>query len=97
MSDQPNLFGPYHAKGSDTSEAAAEMVKPSIAERQAKVLAVLRSLGPSTGEEIAHRLGWEVYRTLPRLTELKNGGKARKTAERRQNESGATATVWEAV
>lgn len=88
--------GPFSAKGSDTSEAAAKMVEPTLAERQRRVLDVLRTRGPSTGEEVAVILRTPTYRVLPRLTELKRMGLARKTDERRVNASGASATVWRA-
>lgn len=57
--DQPvGLYhgSPGHAKGSDTSRAAAEIVHETLAERQRRVLAVLRTRGPSTGQEIANVL-----------------------------------------
>lgn len=90
--------GPFHARGSDTSRAAAESVAQTLAYRQMAVLRVLRNCGPLTGEEIADRLGLETYRVLPRLTELaKNPPRVRKTAKRRTNRSGSSASVWAAI
>ena len=96
---QPTV-GPFHAAGSDTSREAAERIRPTLAMRQAAVLGCLiRDCGPQTGEEIADRLSCETYRVLPRLTEMAqmDPPRVRKTAGRRVNRSGSTATVWEAI
>lgn len=90
--------GPFHALGSDTSLEAAERVRPTLAARQDAVLRCLRRFGPSTAEEIADVLGLKTaFLVMPRLTELSQMGRVRKTDQRRKNRSGSSAVVWEVV
>jgi hypothetical protein len=97
---QPPTVGPFHARGSDTSREAAERIRPTLAMRQAAVLGCLRDFGPQTAEEIADRLGLPTaFFVMPRLTEMAqmDPPRVRKTADRRVNRSGSSATVWAAI
>lgn len=89
--------GPYYARHSDTSRAAADSVVDTIGDRQAQVYGALIVLGPSRGERIAEYLSTQTYRILPRLTELAELGRVHDTGRREPNKSGRNATVWAAV
>ena len=50
--------------------------------------------GGATADEIAAELGASILSIRPRVSELNRLGVIEKTAERRKNASGMTATVW---
>jgi hypothetical protein len=54
-----------------------------------------RLLRGLTADEIAHQLGESALAIRPRLTELKQTNRVIATGERRQNETGKWAAVWE--
>lgn len=119
MNQQQTLFDlpsppprqPYgdvpHARGSDTSAAAAETIKPKRHELQETVLQFVRSAGDEglTAEEAGamladqrgnpDRYDYAVRSTAAaRLCELKQLGRVRDSGRRRRNRSGATAAVF---
>jgi predicted ArsR family transcriptional regulator len=83
-----------HARGSDTSEAAARHIAPTLGARQAAVLDALRALRTATGEQVAAWLARPTYTILPRLTELAAMGLVADTGARRLNASGRSAAVY---
>ena len=119
---QPTLFDlppsaprqPYRgtvpARDTDTSRAAAEMIRPKHSELQETIYAfVVEAAGVGlTAEEAGIRLAQlrgqsDVYdystrsTAAARLTELKLLGRIRDSGIRRKNRSGATAIAWLAV
>lgn len=81
-----------------TSEEAAQ----AIGGRKSAVLRelafrVLEKFGPMTADEVAARCAMSVLSIRPRISELGDMGRIRKTNERRRNASGQSAAVWEAV
>ncbi len=86
------------AKGSDTSQEAADSINPTLVQSQRTVFGALVEAGPMTGDQMAERIGWERWAVRPRLAELKRLGRIRDTGERRVNQaSGRRASVWRAV
>lgn len=106
MDQQLDFFGvrsrpvayPSHPgfKEGTTSREAAEKVARSLNARQEACFRAFED-GPGTADEIAARMGLSVLSVRPRVTELARDGKLRATGERRKNESGCSAKVWEAV
>lgn len=96
-------FGPVYrglagSQPTDTSRAAAAKVTLTIALRQSIVLAALKRIGPSTGDELmAHLKTTNPNAVRPRLTELRKLGMIRDTGARRPTPSGGTAIVWEPI
>src|SRR4051812_16818851 len=64
---------PY-AKGSDTSQEAADRMHLKAASDRRRVLAAYREHGPMTPDEAADRLGESVLAIRPRCTELRQSG-----------------------
>ena len=59
--------------------------------------AIRREPTGMTADEAATALGLSILTVRPRVTELGAEGRIFKTRQRRQNASGASATVWKAV
>ena len=83
-------------KGTDTSKAAAEEVKPTKAILQEACLICLLT-GPQTADEIADFLELSVLSVRPRISELKLLGLIEDTGTRRKNISGKSAAVMRRV
>ena len=77
-----------------TSEQAAERVVPIALKLETLVLAELRN-GPGTADEVAARIGKSILSVRPRMSVLLRLGKIRVTSERRTNQSGASANVYQ--
>jgi predicted transcriptional regulator len=85
------------AQGDATSQEAADKVAPEAGTVREACLRILKALGPMTADEVATQLGLSVLTVRPRITELKRKGLARSTADRRENVSGMSAVVVEAL
>lgn len=80
----------------DTSFQSAEDLKPTAATVRAKVLLLLKSIGPLTSEEIASELKMD-YRTIqPRTSELRNEEKIEDSGFRKEGKFGKMIIVWKA-
>lgn len=92
------LYGgaPPHAKGVDTSRAAAESVRESSNVVRARVLALFEASGETglTADEVAARLGVMHNTTSPRVRELALLEKLVDSGRRRGTRSGRAAIVW---
>lgn len=84
---------PPYRRNSDTSKAAAESMRESVAELEYQVLEALRLYGPMTSDEVAHAIGRSILSVRPRITELKARGLIADTGRRRANESGRSAAI----
>lgn len=103
LSDAVMLGGAYPAspgfKEGTTSRDAAKGLG-DVSALRADVLKAIRDR-PSTADEVATHLGLSVLTVRPRVSELRKQEKVRPhvgatgKAIRRNNESGAAATVWE--
>jgi predicted ArsR family transcriptional regulator len=83
-------------KVSGPSEQAAKAVRGSAAKMRGLVLAQIeKSPNGATADEVAKELNLSVLSVRPRVSELNRTGDIRQTTERRKNESGMTATVWQ--
>ena len=81
-------------KSFGASAEAARQVAGSASRLRADVLAELR-VSPGTADEIAARLHRSVLSIRPRVSELKAMKEITTTGERRRNESGMSASVWQ--
>lgn len=90
-----NLFDWQPPKGkTDTSEQAAEKIKPKAPTLREQVYNAVKEHGPITGEEVFKMLGTKETSTRPRLTELARHGYIEDSGERRKNEWGNNEIVW---
>lgn len=91
--------GPFHAKGSDTSEAAARSILDGHANLQLRVLDYVtrRAATGATCDEVETGLGLRHQTAAARLRELELAERVRKTEQRRKTRSGRAATVYRAV
>lgn len=80
-----------------TSEQAAVEIQEQVTRLRAAVLEALEQLKQATPDEIAEHIGESPWSIRPRCSELVQKGLVRKTAERRRNRSGKSATVLELV
>lgn len=93
-----DLFGyPQQAgfKARETAEAAAASIP--AANLRARVLAMVERTNGVTADQCAGLLGLSILSVRPRFSELALLGKVRDTGERRKNQSGRSAIVWQAV
>ena len=92
-----NLFDWYPDspgwKRTDTSEAAAESIKPKAETIRGLVLNHLRDYDMTT-DEMAARLDLDKLSVRPRFSELREMGLVHDTGRRRKNLSGKSAIVW---
>lgn len=90
----PNVPG---WKGTDTSEAAAEFIKPHCSRLQKLFLEAVRASGEwgATSDEVAAVLDIDHCTARPRATELKRKGLIRDSGERRAfGRSNTRSVVW---
>lgn len=83
-------------RNTDTSEAAAEDMKPSAKFIRQKVFEAIKAadvIGLTT-EEIADRTGIEYRSVQPRTSELRVEGRIMDSGQRRKNATGKAAIVW---
>jgi hypothetical protein len=78
------------------SEEAARHVAGDAARLRQEVLVELRN-GSGTADEIAKRMQRSPLSIRPRVSELKAMAKIAATGERRRNESGMSASVWQVL
>lgn len=93
----PNVPG---WKGTDTSEAAAEFIKPHCGRLQKLFLEAVRASGErgATSDEVAASLEIDHCTARPRATELKRMGLIRDSGERRAfGRSNTRSVVWVVV
>lgn len=86
---------PGYAKGSLTSRGAAEAVAPKASVLRQKVLLALLA-GDFTADEIAARIGEDIWNVRPRTTELRKpefGLLVERTGERRPSAHGNPSSV----
>lgn len=97
MSHQLSLEDLPFVRDSETSEAAAESMKPDAATLRGQVLEFIRQANGATDEETQQGLRMNPSTQRPRRVELverllvRDGGKKRRTS------SGRWAVVWEVV
>ena len=103
MSAQPSLWDlpvtPYpatpHAKGSDTSRAAAKHITPKIGGLQKRVILALYEYGPLSDETLERLLGVAATRSSrPRRRELEMAGFVCDSGDRIKSESGLLVVLW---
>ena len=84
---------PGFKEDTTSREAAASMADaaPKLRDKCKRAL----SLGPATADEVAGRLGLSILAVRPRITELHRLGAIQPTGERRANDSGRQAKVWQ--
>jgi predicted transcriptional regulator len=80
----------------DTSHAAAEIVRPNAATIRAAVLAEIRR-APGTYHQISERLGIDSRTVQPRISELRAQSLVRDSGRRVKTDGHASAAVWEAA
>ena len=100
MNGQLDLFSsPPAIPGSDTSEAAAEAIRPTVKGLRAAVFACIIGRGPvgATDAEIQAALELPSDTERPRRRELVRLGMVRDSGQRRPTPSGRLAVVWSAV
>jgi len=95
LGDTPYPESPGSKTGGTSSDAAAAMA-PVVGTLRERCLAEIKRW-PGTSDEIAQRLGESVLSIRPRISELIDMGKVRKSPVRRENESGMKASVIECV
>lgn len=95
--DRPYPESPGFKVDGTSREAARAVAKGSEAVKL-EILRLLR-LQPRTADEMATAINRSVLYTRPRLAELASAkdGRARKTKLRRKNESGLSASIYEAT
>ena len=96
--DDYSLYGgtPPHARGSDTSRAAAESMRPKINQLQSMVLGAIRESGPTglTCDQSEVDLGLRHQTASARIKELSQMGYIIDSEMRRYTRSGRRAVVW---
>jgi hypothetical protein len=96
MNDSSYPIGPgFKAPG--PSQEAAEAIAGVASNLRDKVLEIIASTpGGSTADNIAFGLNRSILSIRPRVSELHRLGKIRPSGARGRNESGMSATIWEA-
>jgi hypothetical protein len=95
MSQQLSLDSLPYIPDSDTSEAAAESMKPDAATLRERVFAFIREHGGATDEEAQRGLKMNPSTQRPRRVELVERGLVRDGGKKRRTSSGRWAVVWE--
>lgn len=81
-------------KENSTSRLAAESIASRAETLRDAALEVIRTM-PRTADEVASIIGESVLAVRPRIAELHKMRKIRATGQRRENQSGQSAHVWE--
>jgi hypothetical protein len=99
MSHESYGGNPPFVSGSDTSEAAAESIKPSSSTLRFKVLTFIKEAGlqGATDDEVEVALDLRHQTASARRRELVLSGHIRDSGSRRPTRSGRGATVWELI
>jgi len=89
-------FANTHArsKDPDTSQASAAAAETIATAHKSKIYAVLKSIGPLTGHQIAPHAGIDAHRVMKRTADLAREGVIEDSGERRPTPSGRYAIVW---
>jgi len=92
------LETPY-VRGSETSEAAAASITPSLANLQRQVLDALKGFGPSgaTDEQLTDFIEMNPSTLRPRRIELLRKGYIFQADGTRKTRSGRAAAIWRAL
>jgi hypothetical protein len=93
---QPSLDFSPRSNGTDTSNAAAEHIKPTVANVRQRVLAFIAAT-PSTCDEIEVALYLPHQTASARCNDLKRMGLIVDSEQRRPTRAGCKAAVWRAV
>lgn len=96
LGDRPYPAGPGFQRGSATSRAAAESVKPTLGPVKAKIVAFLRERGShgATYDEIMAGCWLGSPTVCGRMVELVNDRRVRKSRRTRPTASGRQAHVY---
>lgn len=81
-------------RGGTSEDAAQALGARRSATIRDLVFHTLAQFGPMTADEVAAKCGMSVLSIRPRVSELGDMGRIRKTDERRRNASGQLAVVW---
>jgi predicted transcriptional regulator len=79
----------------ETSVMAYEAIKPTLGEKQAAVLAVIKAKGAICNYDIAQELGISICRVTPRTTELVKGGLVTEAFKAKCKSTNRTVIYWE--
>jgi hypothetical protein len=87
---------PPSVRGSETSEAAAESIKPEASRLREIVLCFIRASGQGglTDDEMQELIPMGCNTQRPRRVELVNAGYVFNSGRKRKTKSGRDATVW---
>jgi len=80
-----------------TSIDAMLSVEPRAPNLRTRIWRALARLGPHTPDEIAEHLGENILSVRPQFTLLTKENKIGDTGQRRRNDSGREAMVWQAL
>lgn len=88
----------FHSRNTDpyTSHYAAARAKEFAGGQCAEILALLKTHGPLSPEQIGQKMGIEAYAVRKRLSDLFNHGLARPTGEIVPTASGRKQRIWDA-
>ncbi len=94
--DQYNLYGgePPHARGSDTSYAAAKAIEQSAETIRGRVYRYIQAMDGATDDEVEWALNLRHQTASARRRELVLLGLVVDSSWRRPTRSGTNATIW---
>jgi hypothetical protein len=78
LSEQLSILDTPHVRGSETSRAAAENIKPYVLSLRERVYFYIKRFGPVTDQQIEEGLGLAGSTARPRRIELLGGGLIKK-------------------
>jgi len=85
------------SKTTGTSMSAAMDMAQQAPLLRDRALALIRTRGPLTADEVAGHMSESVLTVRPRISELKRQGKIEDSGTRRLNNSGKMATCWREI
>lgn len=98
LGDTPySLYGgePPAVRHSDTSQSAAEQIRPSVGSLHKEIIGFLSGRGDgATDDEMQREMPMAPNTQRPRRRELELAGRLVDSGERRPTKSGRKATVW---
>ena len=81
-------------RGSETSEAAAQAIKPSVTQLQQEVFDAIQFFGGATDDQVQEFTGLAGSTQRPRRIELVRMGKIKDSGLCAKTRSGRAATIW---
>ncbi len=93
MSQGEFTFVPY-VRGSDTSRAAADSIRPHVSHIEGEILAIMRALSGCTCDEIEQETKLAHQTASARLKGLADKGLIKDSGARRKTRSGRAARVY---